>query len=374
MNKLEDYKLTFQFGYDEEEIKAVVEVLKNNNWVWSREQTELLEQEFCDYFGVKYAIPVSTGSMGLVCALAALGVGPGDEVITVANSFPAVPMYILCLGARPILVDIDDETLNIDPNLVEDKITPKTKALMPVHSAGHPFDIDPIWEIAEKHDLPLVHDAAQSMGAKYRGKFLGTFPDVTVFSFAVHKHVCVNGGIVLTDNEELQNEIWAKRFQGRKRGSQSYEGLQTWGLSVRMLQIIAALARVQFKKFREGRQRVEIRRSIARLYDNLLGDIPQIKTPIEKKWAYHSYCRYIVRSEKRDELYDYLHKNGVEVFKHYETPLQMHPYMIDIYGSQKGMYPVTEKTSKEVLTLPSWPYQSAQDIDTTVEIIKQFYK
>jgi dTDP-4-amino-4,6-dideoxygalactose transaminase len=374
MNPLKDYKLTYQFGYNEEEIKLVTEVLRNNNWVWSRDQTKLLEKEFCDYFGVKYAIPVSTGSMGLLCALAALRVGHGDEVITVANTFPAVPMYIISLGAKPILVDIEEESLNIDTNLVEEKITSKTKALMPVHSAGHPFDIEPIRELAEKYDLPLIHDAAQSMGAKYKGKFLGTFPDVTVFSFAVHKHVCVNGGIILTNNEEFQNEIWAKRFQGIKRDEKSYENLKTWGYSVRMLEIIAAIARVQFRKFREGPQRVEVRRSIARLYDNLLNDLSEIKTPIEKEWAYHSYCRYIVRAKRRDDLYNHLHKKGIEVFKHYETPLHMHPYMIDIYGNQEGVYPITEKTSKEVLTLPSWPYQTAQEIDYTIKAIKEFYK
>jgi dTDP-4-amino-4,6-dideoxygalactose transaminase len=374
MNPLKDYKLTYQFGYNEEEIKLVTEVLKDNNWVWSRDQTTLLEKEFCDYFGVKYAIPVSTGSMGLLCALSALGVGYGDEVITVANTFPAVPMYIISLGAKPILVDIEEECLNIDTDLVEEKITSKTKALMPVHSAGHPFDIDPIQELAEKYDLPLIHDAAQSMGAKYKGKFLGAFPDVTVFSFAVHKHVCVNGGIILTNNEELQNEIYAKRFQGIRRDDKSYENLKTWGYSVRMLEIIAAIARVQFRKFREGPQRIEIRRSIARLYNNLLTDLSEIKIPIEKEWAYHSYCRYIVRAKNRDDLYNHLHKNGIEVFKHYETPLHMHPYMIDIFGNQEGVYPITEKTSKEVLTLPSWPYQTAEDIDYTIKTIKEFYR
>jgi dTDP-4-amino-4,6-dideoxygalactose transaminase len=374
MNPLKDYKLTYQFGYNEEEIKLVTEVLKDNNWVWSRDQTTLLEKEFCDYFGVKYAIPVSTGSMGLLCALSALGVGHGDEVITVANTFPAVPMYIISLGAKPILVDIEEECLNIDTDLVEEKITSKTKALMPVHSAGHPFDIDPIQELAEKHDLPLIHDAAQSMGAKYKRKFLGTFPDVTVFSFAVHKHVCVNGGIILTNNEELQNEIYAKRFQGIRRDDKSYENLKTWGYSVRMLEIIAAIARVQFRKFREGPQRIEIRRSIARLYNNLLTDLSEIKIPIEKEWAYHSYCRYIVRAKNRDDLYNHLHKKGIEVFKHYDTPLHIHPYMIDIFGNQEGVYPITEKTSKEVLTLPSWPYQTAEDIDYTIKTIKEFYR
>ena len=373
MNKLSKYKVTFQFGYNEEEIEAVTEVLKDNRWVWSHEQTEMLTKEFCDYFGAKYAIPVNSGSMGLVCALAALGVGHGDEVITVANTFPAVPMYVLCLGAKPVLVDVDEETLCIDPELIEDKITQKTKALMPVHTAGHPFNIDPVREIAEKHGLPLIHDAAQSMGAKYKGKFLGGYPDITVFSFAVHKHVCVNGGMVLTDNEELYEEIWKKRFEGRAHGKKS-EIVDTWGFSVRMLEVSAAIARVQFRKFREGPQRVELRRSIARLYNKLLADIPEIRTPVEKEWAYHSYCRYIVRAKRRNELFNYLHRKGIEVFIHYKTPLHMQNYMIKLYGKQEGMYPITEKTSKEILTLPSWPYQTAQHIDYTIESIKEFYK
>lgn len=373
MRKLSDYEVTFQFGYDEEEIAAATEVLKDNRWVWSREQTEMLAKEFCDYFGVKYAIPVNTGSMGLICTLAAQGIGHGDEVITVANTFPAVPMYILSLGAKPVLVDIDEETLCIDHELIEDKITPKTKAIMPVHSAGHPANIDPIREIAEKHGLSLIHDAAQSMGAKYKGKFLGGFPDATVFSFAVHKHVCVNGGIVLTDNEELYEDVWKKRFQGHPHGKKS-DIIDTWGFSVYMHEVIAAIARVQFRKFREGPQRVELRRSIARLYDNLLKDVPEVKTPVEKEWAYHSYCRYIVRAKRRDELFNYLHSKGIEVFIHYPTPLHMHNYMINLCGNQEGMYPITEKTSKEILTLPSWPYQTAQHIEHTIESIIEFYK
>lgn len=279
MSKLNTYKNTFQFGYDDEEINAVVENLKDNKWVWSHEQTDKLAQEFSDYFGAKYVIPVNSGSMGLVCALAALGVGHGDEVITSANSFPAVPMYILCLGAKPVLVDVEEDILQIDPCLIEEKITPKTKALMPVHSSGHPFDIDPVMEIAEKHNLPVVHDAAQSMGAKYKGKFLGQFPDVTVFSFAVHKHVCVNGGMVLTDNEELADKIYEKQFQGSSRkvvpSRVAADPRYTWGYSVRMLEPTAAIARAQFRKFKTGSQRVELRRELARLYGELLKDIPK---------------------------------------------------------------------------------------------------
>jgi perosamine synthetase len=285
----------------------------------------------------------------------------------------------MAVGAKPVLVDVEEETLNIDTSLIKEKITSKTKALMPVHSAGHPFDVDPVVELAEKYDLRLIHDAAQSMGAKYKGKLVGRFPDVTLLSFATHKHVCIGGaGMILTDDEDIMNAVWAKVHQGSPLKTVSdphrLEMIRyTWGYSYRMIEVIAALTRVQFKKFREGPQNPERRRSIARLYDKMLEDVSEIRTPVEKDWAYHSYCRYIIQAERRDELFNFLTGKGIELFIHYLTPLNTQPFLKNCFGYREGMYPVTEETAKKVLTLPSWPYQTAQDVDYVVESIKEFY-
>jgi dTDP-4-amino-4,6-dideoxygalactose transaminase len=352
-----EFKVAFDVGYDEEEIEAVASVLKDGRWAVSSEQKDSLIREFCEYFGVKYAIPTSSGTGGLCSILAAFGVGPGDEVITAANSHISPPTQIMAVGAKPVLVDVEEKTLNIDTSLIKEKITSKTKALMPVHSAGHPFDVDPVVELAEKYDLRLIHDAAQSMGAKYKGKLVGRFPDVTLLSFATHKHVCIGGaGMILTDDEDIMNAVWAKVHQGSPLKTVSdphrLEMIRyTWGYSYRMIEVIAALTRVQFKKFREG----------------------EIRTPVEKDWAYHSYCRYIIQAERRDELFNFLTGKGIELFIHYLTPLNTQPFLKNCFGYREGMYPVTEETAKKVLTLPSWPYQTAQDVDYVVESIKEFY-
>lgn len=380
------YKIWFEYGYDEQEDKAVLNLLKDDKWARSKEQINNLEKEFCDFFGANYAVTTSSGTAGIHCILASLDLGQGDEVITAANTHISPAVTTIAVGAKPVLVDVDEETLNIDPSGIEDSITPKTKALLPIHSAGHPFDIDPVMEMAEKHDLPVIHDAAQSLGAKYKGKLLGGFPHVTVFSFAKHKHINAGGygGIVLTDDEELAVKIRLKRSQGRpgygRPRTKPEEYLlkpkyETWGFSYNLNEISAAIARVQFKKFREGPLNPERRRSVAKIYTKLLEDIPQVRTPVEKEWAYHSYLRYIVRAERRDELFKFLReKKGIQCFIHYPVPIHMAKFMVDRFGPQEGKYPITEKTAKEVLTLPSCPQLTPSQIDYVIDSIKEFYR
>jgi perosamine synthetase len=347
------------------------------------EQKKKLEQEFCDYVGAKYAVCLSSGTAGIHCSLLALGVRNGDEIITVANTHSTPSMCTMNVGAKPVLVDINDETLNIDHRKIEAKITPKTKALIPVHSNGHPYDVDPVKEIAEKYGLRVIEDAAQSLGAKYRGKRVGTFGDVAVFSFARHKHVIAGGwgGIVVTDSEQIADSVRAFASQGR---DERYElknehgvplGLSAQlGYSYWLSEVNAAIARVQFRKFRAGPLSIERRRKNARAYDEMLEDVESVSTPIEKEWAYHSYCRYVIRAKERDKLYSFLTKRGIYVAVHYYTPIYREPYYVEQFGPPSENFPSTEKAAGEVLTLPSWPGLTEKQLAYVVDSVKKFYR
>lgn len=374
-------KVQYDFDIGTAERRAVQAVLQGSKFETS-EQKRGLEKEFCQYIGTKYAVAVASGTAGLLCSLLAVGVKPGDDVLTVPNTHSTPPMCIMNIGAKPTFADVEDATLNIDPRKIEERLTPNTKAIMPVHSNGHPYDADPVHEIARKHGLPIVEDAAQSLGAKYKGKRLGTDSDVVVYSFARHKHVMAAGwgGVVLTNNETIAGKVRAYATQGRGKNydQKNAEGApvqlaERSGYSFWMNEMSAAIARVQFKKFRKGRISVEKRRKLADRYNQLLAGIPSIETPVEKEYAYHSYCRYVVRANNRDKLYAYLTKNGIYVAIHYYTPIYKEPYYIERYGHSEE-YPVTEKVEKEVLTLPSWATVTRPQQDFVVNCIKKFYK
>ena len=374
-------RVLYDYGLNEEERNAVLEVLQGDKFAGDK-QKRMLEQEFCEYIGSKYSVALSSGTAGLHCSLLACGVTRGDEVITVANTHWSPPMSIINAGAKPVLVDIDEETLNIDPSKIEEKITPKTKAIIPVHSSGHPYDIDPIHEIAEKHNLVVIEDAAQSLGAKYKGKLIGNRGDVTVFSFARHKHVMAGGwgGIVLTNTEELAEKVrmFASQGRGKKYYSEKSEkgvrkGIaEVSGFSYWLSEVHAAITRVQFRKFREGPLGVEKRRFNARIYNELLTELPFVKTPVEKAWARHSYLRYIVRVPNRDELYLFLRRKQIDVSTHYYVPIYEDEYFIKQVGPCTETFPVTSKTAKEVLTLPSWSQLRPEQIEYVVDSIKDF--
>jgi len=386
-----DYQIKYNYGLDDEERQTVLQVLTNDAFV-TRDQCTALEEEFAEYIGTKYAAATNSGTSALHCCLEAFGVSQGDEVITVANTHSSPAFAIMSTGAKPVLVDIDEETLNIVPSLIEEAITAKTKAIVPVHSAGHPYDIDPIHEIADKHNLPIIEDAAQSLGSKYRGKNIGTFSPIAIFSFARHKHVmgAGQGGIAVTDDEELIEKFrristsrygWLdipsiKKQAPKSAGLDASQG-EAVGFTYYLSEIHAAIIRIQLKKYTtpDGALHPSKKRKIAALYNELLAELSLIKTPIEKDYAYHTYLRYIIRAPKRDALYQFLTKEkGIECFLHYVIPLYKSKFYTDAYGQVKKPFPITEKTSKEVLTLPSWPQLTEDQIYYVVDSIKEFYR
>lgn len=373
--------MEWNYALTSEERNSVLDVLKGDK-PFSHEQREKLEKEFCEYVGAKFAVGVGSGTAGLHCALMALGVSRYDEVITAANTHRSPPMSIMNVGAKPVLVDVDD-TFNINPNKIQEKITEKTKAVLPIHAHGHPYDVEVVNEIARKNNLRIVENATQSLGAKYNGRSVGLFGDIGVFSFNGGKHIHGggSGGMVVTNDEQLADAVRGLARQGKDSHYQDYDkdGVKadiasSVGYSYWLREINAAVASVQLRKFRKGIIGVEKRRKIAKKYDQVLKDIPEIKTPKEKDQAYHSYLRYVVRAKDRNKLFVALSKKGIHVAIQYRTPVNIEPYYTNQFGSNNGSFPVTQQTADEIVTLPGWPLLKENQQNYVVECIRKFYR
>lgn len=364
-----------------EEKAAAVKVLHRGNYSRSIER-EQLEREFSEFIGIKYAVALSCGTAGLHCSLLAVGVKNTDEVVSAANTHSSPIMSIMNVGAKPVLVDIDPETFNIDQGKIEEKITAKTKAILPIHAYGHPYDADPIIEIAKKRGLAVVENAPQSLGAKYKNRKVGTLSDVAIFSFGRHKHLEAGGrgGIVVTNNEEIADKVRALAYQGRGGQYQTpdEQGVprsisDRIGFSYRIGELNAAIARVQLKKFRNGTLGVEKRRKVAKHYCEAFKQFPQIQRPIEKEWAYHSYQRYVIRIKDRNKLYTFLSKRNIYVGIHFRIPIYKEPYYVSQFGELREKFPATEQVAQEILTLPTWPRLKNSEQKYVIDSIRKFY-
>jgi len=379
------------FGVTDEEKEAAIRVLNrsiNTPEVGFINGPELkaFEQEFKDYIGSKYTVGCQSGTAGMHMGLMAMGIGPEDEVITVANMFNCVGDVVVLCGATPVFVDTRDDDYCINTELIEGAITAKTKVIMPVHVGGHPADMDAIMDIAEDRNLMVLEDACQALGAKYKERNVGLIAmEVGVFSFAHHKHVttCGDGGMVVTNDEKLADQI--RMLSNHGRGEKFYAkdefGIslsinEIVGFNYRLSELHAAIGRVQFQKFREGPHQVENRRRTAKMYNELLEDIPQVVVPVEKPYAFHSYLRYMCReiTGKRNELASFLAKKGIHVSIHYRQPQHFLPGY-ERYGFKKGQFPVTERTVNEVISLPMISRGlSLEEIHYVIDGIKEFYQ
>lgn len=378
------FKVFWDYDLTEEERQAVLQVLQGDVFV-SPKQVPAFEQEFAEYIGTKYAVATNSGTSALHCCLVSLGVSQGDEVITAANQHTAPSYMIMLCGAKPVYVDCEIDTFNIDPTEIEAAITPKTKAIVPCHSGGHPYDCDPINDIAEKHGIPVVEDAAQSLGAKYKGKLVGNFASLAMFSGARHKHImgAGAGGIAVTNDEELAEKLRIARTSRYYKPPESDDTITedlkkqggAPGFSYYLSEVHAAIMRVQLKKFinPNGSLNLKHKRHNAEQYKELLADTP-VTTPIEKDYAYHSYLRYMIKAPNRDKLYAFLmREKGIECFLHYPTPLPRSHFYLEAFGTPNRKFPNTEKIAKEVLTIPGWPGLSAEHRQYVVDSIKEFY-
>jgi dTDP-4-amino-4,6-dideoxygalactose transaminase len=325
------------------------------------------EKDFAKFCGADYCVAFNSGTSALHIALMLLNVGPGDEVITTPFTFVATSWAISYVGATPVYVDVDDVTMNLDPKLLERAITPKTKAVMPVHLYGQPFDLDPILAICKKHKLPLVEDTAQAHAAKYKGKIVGTFGEISCFSFYPGKNLGAagEGGALVTNNAEF-----AKRARSlREHGSTVRYYHDEVGFNYRMEGIQGAVLGVKLPHLQKW---TDERRRVAHRYHELLKDTP-LQLPTEAAGCDSAYHLYVVRHPQRDKLKEHLDANGVGCALHYPVPLHLQKCYAKL-GYKPGDFPVAEKAARECLSLPIYPELTDAQIQRVAAVIKDFFR
>jgi dTDP-4-amino-4,6-dideoxygalactose transaminase len=322
------------------------------------------EKEFAAYCRAEHGVGVNSGTSALHLALLAAGVGRGDEVITVPFTFLATVSAIDYTGARPVFVDVDPRTLTMDPSALEAAITPRTRAVIPVHLYGRPADMDPIVAIARRHGLVVIEDAAQAHGADYKGRRVGTLGDMACFSFYPGKNLGAygEGGLVVTDNPEYTRTLRMLRDWGAEK---KYEHVLK-GYNYRMEGIQGAVLRV---KLRHLDAWTEARRAAAARYDELLVD-SGVETPPPASDARHVYHIYAVRTASRQAWQDTLQQQGIHTGVHYPVPVHLQPAFADL-GYRAGQFPASERAAKEVLSLPMFPELSAEQCETVCGAVRR---
>lgn len=348
----------------DELFQAFKRVFESNQFVLG-EEVKLFEQEAASYVGVRYAIGVSNCTNALLLSLKALGVEPGDEVITTPFTFVATAEVIALLGAKPAFCDIDPQDYNIAPDKIESTITDKTKALLPVHLYGQSADMDRIMPIAREHNLGVVEDMAQAIGAKYKGKSVGIFGDTACISFFPTKNLSALGdaGMILTNNDRLNEKLRAFRVHG---ASQKYHH-EFLGYNDRLDAIQAAFLRIKLQYLDSWNEK---RRQIAKEYDNALKGI--VDTPFihpENETIYHQYT---IRTPQRDKLQRHLTDKGIGTAIHYPIPLHVQP-AFRYLGYKEGDFPEAERAAREVVSLPIHHTLTDEEVDYTISAIKEYF-
>ena len=340
---------------------AITRVLESAQFVLGPEVAGF-ERDFAAYCGASECIALNSGTSALHLALLAAGIGPGDEVITVPFTFVASIAAVLYAGAKPVLVDIDPRSFTMDPAAIEAAITPRTKAILPIHLYGQSADMDPIMEVARRHSLVVIEDAAQAHGAKYKARPVGSIGDMACFSFYPGKNLGAygEGGAVTTSNPEYARTIRMLRDWGQDR---KYHHLLR-GYNYRMEGFQGAILRV---KLRHLEKWTETRRSIVRHYNEQLAECG-IETPSEMPWARHVFHVYTIRTEDRDGLQSALTAEGIQTGVHYPVPAHLQPAYSDL-GYQRGAFPESEKAAEEVLSLPLYPEMTDDQIQKVSQAV-----
>lgn len=353
MERIRFIDLSAQYRTIQSEIDSAVQgVIDSTSFIGGQS----FAGEFAAYCGVPYGVGASSGTTALHLAFAALGLGPGDEVITVPNTFIATVETILQTGARPVFVDVDPHTLNLDPGRLESAVTDRTRAIVPVHLYGQIADMDPILQIAEARNLLVIEDAAQAHGAEYRGKRAGQFGAAATFSFYPGKILGAYGdaGLVVTSDEDLARRMDMLANHGR---TDKYTH-EMAGYNYRMDGIQAAVLSVKLKHLEEWLER---RRGIARLYDRLLAG-SETQTPSELEGTRHVYTYYVIRSDRRADIQSALEEAQVDTVIHYPVPLHLQPACKDL-GYTEGDFPVAEHEASRILSLPLYPELDEADVE-----------
>ena len=364
----------------EDDIQTVVDVLRSD-WLTTGPKVAEFEEALAAQVGAKYAVAYSSGTAALHGAAFAAGLKPGDEAITSPLTFAATANCVLYQGARPVFADVSPDTLNLDPDLLAERITPNTRAILPVDYAGHPADLDPILALAERHGLTVIEDACHALGAEYKGRRAGSIAHMAVFSFHPVKHVATGeGGMVTTDRADLAENLRRFRNHGissdaRQRhasGQWHYEMVQL-GFNYRLTDIACALGISQLKKLEANLAR---RREIAARYTaafrNLRGVIaPSVRPDVNPAW--HLYPIRVNPShlkKDRAHMFRALRAENIGVNVHY-IPVHLHPYYRDRFGYQGGEYPVAETAYEQLISLPMFHAMTEQDVEDVIAAVSK---
>jgi dTDP-4-amino-4,6-dideoxygalactose transaminase len=358
-----DLRATY-FELQEEIDTAVQQVMSSGAFILGKE-VDLFEQEFASYLGIKHCIGVGNGLDALHLILRALGIGPGDEVLVPSNTYIATWLAVSYTGATPVPVEPDARTYNMDPEKVEAAITPRTKAIMPVHLYGQAADMDPILEIARRKQLYVVEDAAQAQGARYKEVRVGGLGDAAGWSFYPGKNLGAfgDGGAITTNNDEIAERVRVLRNYGSR--VKYYNEVQ--GFNSRLDSMQAAVLRVKLRKLDEWNAR---RASVAATYLDALKETNLI-LPSVPAWADPVFHLFVVRTKKRDEMMDFLKTRGIATLIHYPVP----PHLQDAYrelGWKAGSFPLTEEIHREVLSLPMGPHLKPHEVDAVIQAVSEF--
>jgi len=364
----------------EDDIQTVVDVLRSD-WLTTGPKVAEFEEALAARVGAKYAVAYSSGTAALHGAAFAAGLKPGDEAITSPLTFAATANCVLYQGARPVFADVSPDTLNLDPDLLAERITPNTRAILPVDYAGHPADLDPILALAERHGLTVIEDACHALGADYKGRRTGSIAHMAVFSFHPVKHVATGeGGMVTTDRADLAENLRRFRNHGissdaRQRhasGQWHYEMVQL-GFNYRLTDIACALGISQLKKLEANLAR---RREIAARYTaafrNLRGVVaPSVRPDVNPAW--HLYPIRVNPShlkKDRAHMFRALRAENIGVNVHY-IPVHLHPYYRDRFGYQGGEYPVAETAYEQLISLPMFHAMTEQDVEDVIAAVSK---
>jgi dTDP-4-amino-4,6-dideoxygalactose transaminase len=355
-----------QYENIRDEIAAAIQQVFDSSAFVGGTFVERFEDEFAGFCGCRYAVGVSSGTSALWMTLLGLGVGPGDEVITVPNTFIATAEAISMCGARPVFVDVDEQSYTMNAALLDKAVTPRTKAIIPVHLFGQPADMDPIIGFAESHKLHVIEDACQAHGSVYKGRPVGTMGIAGCFSFYPGKNLGAYGeaGAAVTSDSVLAEKIRMLRDHGQTR--KYYHAMIGW--NGRMDGIQGAVLSVKLKYLSRWN---DARRRHAAAYDRLLAGLNEIILPREMDYARHVYHIYAVRTSKRDELVDFLAERGITCLTHYPLPIHMQ----DAYRSfdlDRGNFPISEKCAGELLSLPMYPQLAENQIEHVTREIRKF--
>ncbi len=345
-------------------MQAFERVLDSNKFILS-DEVRKFEEEIASYAKTKHAIGVSNCTNALLLSLRALGIGPGDEVITTPFTFVATAEVIALVGAKPVFCDIDRKTFNIDAGSIKECVSARTRAIMPVHLYGQAADMTRIMRVAQDHRLKVIEDMAQAIGAKYNGQMVGNFGDTACISFYVTKNLNALGdaGMILTNDGNLATKIRAYRVHG---ASKKYHH-DFLGHNDRLDAMQAAFLRIKLKYLDNWNAQ---RRRIAKKYDDALRDV--VATPFIREDNESVYHQYTIRAARRDELAKYLNEKGIATAIHYPVPLHVQP-AFKYLGYKVGDFPIAEKAAAEVLSLPIQQDLTDTEVEYVIKYVRQFY-